>query len=165
MELTSINYARLIMWLAAHRKGIWLNKTQLQKILFVCYGLYLAKHNERACGNMRKLFLDDSPRAWPFGPVFPRSYKRCCTAPESLLPEEKEAFARDEKTLWNICSVTDRMCAMSAAKLTRWSHQEGTPWSDTVFSDGGKLKWNAEISDTSIYEYFSNPEWKIGLTA
>jgi len=43
MVLTSINYARLIMWLAVHRKGVWLNKTQLQKILFACYGLIVLR--------------------------------------------------------------------------------------------------------------------------
>lgn len=86
MELTSIDYTRLISWLAYYKHKTILNKTQMQKILFMCYGLYLTKHNE-------PLFSDDTPKAWPFGPVFPRSYKRYVeVVPNDLSIDDKKAF-------------------------------------------------------------------------
>ena len=69
MELTSIDYANYLRYLAMERFFTILNKTQVNKMLFICYGLYLSMTN-------KKLFSDDTPKAWPFGPVFPRVYKR-----------------------------------------------------------------------------------------
>lgn len=164
MELTSLHYARLIMWLAYNKRHILLGKTQLQKILFVCYGLYLVKHNDNAQFIVNKMFRDDTPKAWPFGPVFPRSYKRYSMLKNNLSTEERVELSKDKNTLYSIWNITEKLCKMSARDLTRWSHQEGTPWSKTLFSEKGKLKWNAVIDDKYIYEYFNGSEWWIGLT-
>lgn len=42
-----------------------LNKTQAQKLLYCCYGAILAQFDER--------LTDEHPKAWPYGPVFPRT--------------------------------------------------------------------------------------------
>lgn len=60
--LTSVDYANLIRYIAQQRYSQILNKTQVNKILFYVYGKYLAMLGE-------KLFTDDSPMAWPYGPV------------------------------------------------------------------------------------------------
>jgi len=165
MTLTSIHYARLIMWLAYDKHRTILNKTQLQKILFVCYGLYIAQKNTSAGNIEHRLFNDEKPKAWPFGPVFPRTYKSFYKFPYTLLDSEKAEFLKDKPTLIQIYNIVNSMYGMSARDLTRWSHQEGSPWSKALFAEKGKLKWNAEISDKSIYEYFNGSEWQIGLTA
>ena len=36
--------------------------TQTQKLLYCCYGIVMAKFNER--------LTDEHPKCWPFGPVF-----------------------------------------------------------------------------------------------
>lgn len=69
MKLTSLDYADLLNWIAYNKYGALLNKTQINKLLFICYGMYLA-----ATGG-KVLFEDDTPKAWPYGPVFPRVYK------------------------------------------------------------------------------------------
>ena len=99
MELSSIDYAKLISWLALHRSHVTLGRTQVQKILFICYGLYYAKNN-------RLLFDDDKPQAWPFGPVFPRSYKRYSTYVSTDLSHQPDspwskAVLKDGKLKWS----------------------------------------------------------------
>ena len=59
MELKSTDYARLIQYAAKNLHMTRLNKTQINKILFYVYGVYLAKFN-------KPLFTDDTPKAWPY---------------------------------------------------------------------------------------------------
>lgn len=44
----------------ADNKGVALNTTQTQKLLYIAYGTCLAKHDGHR-------LLDESPQAWPFG--------------------------------------------------------------------------------------------------
>ena len=156
MELSSIDYAKLISWLALHRSHVTLGRTQVQKILFICYGLYYAKNN-------RLLFDDDRAQAWPFGPVFPRSYKRYSTyVSTDLSDKEKEEFLKDRDTLFTITMLTDKLSFCTARELSEWSHQPDSPWSKAVLKDG-KLKWSQELDPEDIKNFFTGEEWKIGL--
>lgn len=152
------------MWLAFYKCRVTLNKTQVQKLLYICYGLYMVAHNESAAAISKKLFSDDTPKAWPFGPVFPRSYKRYAITPIQLSEEEKETFKRDAQTLSQIWIVVKNLCTVPAADFTRWSHQEGAPWSKALFGDGKPFEWNVPIKDEDIYNYFKTKEWTQGLT-
>lgn len=152
------------MWLAVNKCGIALNKTQVQKILFICYGLYMVSHNECDTFCSEKLFTDDTPKAWPFGPVFPRSYKRYANIPITLTEEEKAAFKQDPDTLMMVYGIVERLCRITARDFTSWSHQEGTPWSKALFGSGKKFEWNVQIDDEDIYNYFKTGEWLQGLT-
>ena len=158
MELTSIDYTRLISWIAYYKHKTILNKTQMQKLLFICYGLYLSKHN-------KPLFSDDTPKAWPFGPVFPRSYKRYVEAiPSDLSTDDKKAFLDDKETLIEITEVVDSYYKYSANTLSEWSHQKNSPWAKTVFSDGdNSVSWNKPIDPDTIKAYFKSKQWKQGL--
>lgn len=157
MELTSLDYVKLIAWLAYFLHGVILNKTQMQKLLFMCYGQALT------IDEGQPLFLDDTPKAWPFGPVFPRSYKRYEEiAPVDLTVEEKNSFARNERQLAMIAQTVADYCHISATRLSEWSHQYGSPWQQTVFG-GDRAEWNRQISDDVIRRYFSNPNWRIGI--
>ena len=158
MGPTSLDYVRLISWLAYFKHGVILNKTQMQKLLFICYGLYLASHDDDT-----SLFSDDSPKAWPFGPVFPRSYKRYVeTIPADLSEGDKRMFLRDRDMLREITGVVDQYCFHSANTLSEWSHQKGSPWAQTVFSNDGKIEWNRPIDRNIIRTYFRG-EWRTGL--
>ena len=157
MTLTSLDYAKLIAWIAFNKHHVTLNKTQVQKILFICYGWYLVAKDA-------PLFSDDPPKAWPFGPVFPRSYKRYDKFIDSdLTMEEKAAFMQDKDTLRQISIFTGRYCHMTARDLTAWSHQPDTPWSKTVFKGDGKIHWSEPIDIDDIKQYFKEGRWKIGL--
>lgn len=157
MKLSSIDYAKLIAWLAFHRSRITLGRTQVQKILFICYGLYYANSN-------KLLFDDDKPQAWPFGPVFPRSYKRYNTYISSDLTDgEKQEFLKDKGTLFTITMLTDKLCLCSARELTEWSHLPDSPWSKAVLKNG-KLKWSQELDLGDIKDFFTREGWKAGLS-
>lgn len=156
MELTSLDYMRLIAWIAAFKHKVILNKTQMQKMLFMCYGQALAMGS-------RRLFTDDTPKAWPFGPVFPISYKRYEEImPTDLSAEEKTRFAQNIPILQMIARTVSDYCHISATRLSDWSHSKGSPWWKTVFAPQGSA-WNREISDDLIQSYFQNDSWRSGI--
>lgn len=157
MELNSFEYVKLIAWIAAFKHRVILNKTQMQKLLFMCYGQALAMTGE-------PLFEDDTPKAWPFGPVFPRSYKRYEEVmPLDLSLEEKRAFASSPDILRMIAKTVTDYCRVSATRLSDWSHSEGSPWWNTVFDKEKGSAWNRPIPVDMIRNYFSNPNWNYGI--
>lgn len=157
MKLTSIDYAHLIQYAAQKLHMTRLNKTQINKILFYVYGVYYAE-----TGN--PLFDDDSPKAWPYGPVFPIVNKK--VNPDAIVwsfPKDTiSEFNKNPKALNLVKSAVDAMYDISAISLTRWSHQEGSPWYNTLYikdKDGniiGQNKWNTPISTELIKSYFSD---------
>lgn len=162
MKLTSIDYARLIQYAAQKLHMTRLNKTQINKILFYVYGVYYAETG-------KLLFDDDSPKAWPYGPVFPIVNKK--TNPDEIIkafPNDVLCeFNKHSKALGLVKSAVDMMYSMSAVSLTQWSHKEGSPWYNTLYikDKEGKVveqnKWNTPISTELIKEYFSNPANRI----
>lgn len=163
IELTSLDLARLIQFAAQRFHKVLLNKTQINKILFFVYGVYLADTGKR-------LFTDDSPKAWPFGPVFPKVYKKA--DPDEIIKGFSsgvvEAFRSDGKVLDLVANAVNNMHGKSAIELTKWSHKEGSPWYETVYvydKDGNfkrQMPWNSTIDDDKIKEYFkkaANREW------
>lgn len=157
MELTSIDYARLIQYAAQKLHMTQLNKTQINKILFYVYGVYYAETG-------KLLFKDDTPKAWPYGPVFPIVNKKVNsdeiinTFPKDTLQE----FNNHPKALELVKSAVNAMHSMSAVSLTQWSHKEGSPWYDALYvkNEKGDIveqnKWNTQISADLIKGYFSN---------
>lgn len=157
MELTSIDYARLIQYAAQKQHMVLLNKTQINKILFYVYGVYLAE-------NQLPLFMDDTPKAWTYGPVFPRPNKSVDINEviKSFPADKVKAYKANKKALDLVVKVVDRMYDKSAMSLTQWSHVENSPWYNTVYQkdrDGNIIKqrpWNTRIEDSLIKDYFPN---------
>lgn len=150
-ELKSIDYARLIQFAALKNHGVLLNRTQINKILFYVYGRYLAEE-------CVPLFTDDTPKAWPYGPVFPIVNKQIDPS-ENIrgFSDKKVALYRNNRKAMDIVlDAVNKMCKISAYKLTQWSHQNGSPWYDTLFGENKTAKWNTQISDETIKTYFSN---------
>lgn len=148
MPLSSLDFSDLLRYLAFKRQKIVLNKTQVNKLLFMCYGTYMAKKEER-------LFAE-SPKAWPYGPVFPKVYKTFDQKkmPIALEKETIPEFNSNPLALNICCAVIDKYCHVSAYDLSSWSHKEGSPWYQTVYSET-PIVWNKEISDNVIKEYFT----------
>lgn len=152
--LTSLDYADLISWLAYKKYGVLLNKTQMNKLLFMCYGMYLAASGGKV------LFEDDTPKAWPFGPVFPRVNKRFNPEqiPRSIPAEKQELFKKDLTALQLVDMIVKKYHAYSAFALSEWSHIEGGPWHTTIYGKAGEkkpVKWNQSIDNELIREYFT----------
>lgn len=139
-----------------------LGKTQVNKILFYVYGVYLAMKDE-------KLFEDDTPKAWTYGPVFPIPNKKVGAYEEiRFFPEEKiKEYRSNPDAMQLVINAVNRMYNISAVALTRWSHQEGSPWYETVYvknKEGEIIEqrpWNTRIEDKLIKEYFSKRENRI----
>lgn len=150
--LTSVDYSDLLRFLAYNRHQVILNKTQVNKLLFMCYGFFLSMTGQR--------LFSESPKAWPYGPVFPTVYKRFGNKvmPVTLTEEQeqKQAFYANSEAL-NICiNIVDKYCHKSAYDLSLWSHLKGSPWFQTVYSDDKPIVWNKIINDDIINQYFSN---------
>lgn len=152
-ELTSLDYVRLLAWISYYKCRVLLNKTQMQKLMYMCYGQALVI-------NDKPLFTDDKPKAWPFGPVFPRSYQRYTeNVPSNLTEDEKSMFIKDIGILKMIAETVSKHCRKTATVLSDWSHEINGPWYQTVFKEEG-TKWNRVIPDETIKTYFRNPNWE-----
>ena len=64
-------------------------------------------------------------------------------------------------------TAVNAMYNMSALSLTQWSHQEGSPWYDTLYikNDKGDIcgqnKWNTPFPKELIKNYFIEPKNRI----
>lgn len=122
-----------------------LNVTQVQKLLFIVYGFYLAKLGYR--------IVNESPKAWPYGPVFPKTRKdEIHSKTYSIKDLEDEIEQEDIIIIQNIVKVFYKN---SAKTLSNWSHNSDSPWSLTVNDLGEDHKWNVPINDDYIVDYFS----------
>ena len=143
MELYSLNVASYIANLC-EKNLISINNTKLQKLLYCAYGCYLAIYNgNRLC--------DEHPRAWKYGPVFPRVFAYINKGRDIIplcpnLDVDVSVLSLLEKSVTVFGSY-------SAAALTAWTHQEDSPWDTVVniFDDP-----NGIIPDYLIAEYFRN---------
>lgn len=162
ITLTSIDYARLIQFTATKMYHTLLNKTQVNKILFYVYGVYLANHPN-------PLFTDDTPKVWTYGPVFPKPNKKVVSCEKieqsDFTKEQIEAFKTDKQFLSRIVTIVGNMCDKSAFFLSQWSHEEGSPWYRTLYikdEETGKITgqkpWNTPVDLSYVKEYFSNPQ-------
>lgn len=151
VELTSINYAELLKYLAYTRHKVVLNNTQVNKLLFMCYGCVLALTG-------KQMFTDDTPKAWPYGPVFPKVFKRYTPDVHFLSEKEKDVFRNNPDTLRVCTQIVDKYHILSAYQLSVWSHQENGPWYKTVNYNkkDGKVQWNKVIPDELIKSYFKD---------
>lgn len=150
---------KLFSWLAYYKYHVMLNKTQMQKLLYMFYGAYWAQKNSAP-------FTDDSPKAWPHGPVFPRVNVRYNpnVIPENLTESEKDTYRSNAYALKLADKIVRRFHNVSAYHLSEWSHQNGGPWWITIFGKDGnnqQIKWNTRIDDKVIKEYFNEFEKSI----
>lgn len=135
--LNSIEVAEKIRHIAASEFKLILNMTQTQKLLYIAYGIELARKKTR--------LTDEHPRAWPFGPVFPKVHGK---VDFSCTPKNPENIHGEiEDLLRDVIRVFGRI---SASKLSEWSHSKGSPWDKAP-----KDKWGQPLSDKDIFEYFS----------
>lgn len=154
MPFNSLDVASFIATVC-NEQGFHYNNTKIQKLLYCCYGGVLAVYNQRLC--------DEYPRAWQYGPVFPRVFnfisKRKGTLESRItdfyLDEELDSFLR------KIIKVFGKY---NAVPLSEWTHKDGSPWDKVVNGiDGGGL--NNFIPDDIIRDYFREHVIKDGMNA
>lgn len=141
LSLDSVECANKIRFIAAKDFGLNLNMTQTQKLLYIAYGIELARAKTR--------LTKEHPKAWPFGPVFPNVHRHLDFLEVPKNPSAK--FSEEILTLFK--EVIAAFGKTPASKLSEWSHAKGSPWDKAPKPP--ETKWCGEISDDDIFEYFS----------
>lgn len=146
MEFSSSSVLAYILYMGK-QENIDINKTKAQKLLYCCYGIIMAKFDKR--------LTDEHPRAWMYGPVFPRTFndieKHRLTVGMALdfekecPPEWLEFIKLTLRTFW----------VYSASILSGWSHRKDSPWY--------KAEPLAALDDREIRLYFE-PLVKVVMT-
>lgn len=147
MEYSSVLIARYIVAMAQD-KGLPINMTKVQKLLYIAYGIYLAIKDER--------LIDEHPQAWPYGPVFPSTRNKLLKENFYDIRIDNPEFAElrinaELNSLLNL--VFNNFGDWTASELSQWSHTDGSPWEKTVNQED--FSWGNRISDEDIKSYFS----------
>jgi uncharacterized phage-associated protein len=132
----------------ANEANIAMNMTKLQKLLYITYGIYLIVKGER--------LINEQPKAWPFGPVFPTTRQKLLHLDfidyDILKDGECTQIQEDKEHQYLVDLVFSSFGKLSAGQLSEWSHQKGSPWHQTTQLKG--FKWNQNIPDEYIKDYF-----------
>ena len=140
----SILVAKYLLALANQKKRN-LNVTKVQKLLFIAYGYFLSKLDVK--------LLDETPKAWPFGPVFPKTQKKVdYTVVYDVNAPEFDELRQDSIITDILNTIIDSYSKFTASQLSDWSHMEGSPWDRSTKKPG--FQWNKEINEEYIKEYF-----------
>ena len=141
MKFFSLNVASYIANLCKKNCHEY-NNTKIQKLLYCSYGCVLAIYNQRLC--------DEYPRAWKYGPVFPRVFSYISKGRDILVP--CPSLNAGDELLALLENVVNTFGAYSASALSTWTHQAGSPWDVVVNAMNDQ---NGIIPDDLISEYFA----------
>lgn len=122
--LSSIDFAKLVL-IEAKTKSKNLNLTQLQKIIYICDGVLLARYDLNLIG--------ENCRVWDYGPVYPKVYKwfskKSSNDIDLSLSQNTDDFIKNNPNIKEVINaVLDKFGNMPAKTLSDWSHQKGSPW-------------------------------------
>ena len=123
-----------------------LGETKLHKLLYICDGFLLAAGIN---------FIDENPKAWNYGPVYPRV--------NNWLKKEPDAFTKSYNSLFDdspeikeITALIDAVIGMygswSTNELSNWSHSPGSPWEMALEKGNGRM--NSVIDKNDMKKYF-----------
>lgn len=159
--MDSILFARYIMYeldrLKKKDNSYEYNNTKIQKLLYIFYGFYWTSKGLR--------LLQEQPKLWPFGPVFPKVFTFIQKEGfKSLTCGEANNLPFDKKDKENFKKILENYGSFKAGVLSEWSHQEGSPWYRTkkdmenvfgkeVYGEAWS-GWNTPIKDEYIQDYF-----------
>jgi len=147
-QYDSVIGAKLLLALA-YEKGVVLNTTKVQKMLYIIYGYFLAKSNIQ--------LFSETPKAWPYGPVFPRTRKKVdYSVVYKTTDQDLKDICQDEEIINKFNSVIDKYGKYTASNLSNWSHMQNGPWDLTTKLPD--FKWGDQIPNDYITKYFSNIE-------
>lgn len=137
MEFSSSSVMAYILY-KAKKACHPISKTQAQKLLYCCYGIVLAAFDER--------LTDEHPKAWPGGPLFPRTLSAINR--HRLTTDMAESFIAScpADVLKLMDKTIGRFWGYSATALETWSQRKGTPWD--------KADPLASLDDREIQKYF-----------
>lgn len=145
-EHNPVSTLQLAAYIAQYckKKGIALNVTKLQKIMFCCYGVVLAVNGLRLTSEL--------PEGWQHGPVFPKSlYAMQFFKISEFLNKQMEVDQLEEQVLNAINATIDVFGAYTGKQLASWTCLPGSPWASST-REGVELY--RPMKDSDIKRYF-----------
>lgn len=135
----------------ANEEEIRLSNLQLQKLVYIAHGYFLAWKN--------KPLISDSISAWKFGPVIDSVYHTFKDYRDQKIPSQNlndlvTDLDMDDDAITAIKGVLKLYGNRSAMELVNLTHQPNTPWDEVWNNEDGKSKLSAEISDKLIKNHF-----------
>ena len=125
-------------------EGLQLTMSQIQTILYIAYGVWLALHDER--------LIEEHPQMWQYGPVFPRVYAKL-KKDSSDGYDEYDSLRCNHPDKFRFLSNCFRRYAWTKACILTSPHiSHGSPWSQTRKDNPDK--WGVRIEDDIIREWF-----------
>ena len=125
-------------------EGLQLTLSQIQTILYIAYGVWLALHDER--------LIEEHPQMWQYGPVFPRVYAKL-KKDSSDGYDEYDSLRCNHPDKFRFLSNCFRRYAWTKACILTSPHiSQGSPWSQTRKENPDK--WGVRIEDDLIREWF-----------
>ena len=121
-----------------------LNGSQIQRILYNAYGVWLATKGER--------LLSEHPQVWQYGPVFPRAYKHLKKNVGTGEVEYDMLQADHPSEFVFITKCFHRFAWTSASALSCPHTASGSPWKRSL--DANPEKLGSRIDDELIREWF-----------
>jgi uncharacterized phage-associated protein len=141
--MKTLEIAKDIVFLC-NKNNYEFNNTKIQKLLYLFVGFCLINGIEEIYD------IDEKPKLWPYGPVFPKVHKKFEGIKE-IKRDKIESISNKEAI--NILEKTvEKWGIIPAGKLSSWSHSEDSPWYLMV-KEGAK--WNTEIDLSYIKIYFA----------
>lgn len=145
LHIDSVTIAKAICFSAEKQGDKAMGMTKVQKILYIIFGLYLAKY--------KTLLTDEIPYAWAYGPVFKNVYDVLSRSDTKITKDDFEII---ESRFPNVATMIDAAVEtyklVSAATLSNWTHKEGSPWSKAL--ERTNYSWGTLLSLSEVYEYF-----------
>lgn len=149
--VSSVDFAKYIILcfneLKTSNSDFTLNKTKLQKILYICDGILLALD----CN-----LIEENARVWPHGPVYPKVFKwytknknwQEVPVISKELQQHIENNSIISKTVNKVLFTFGNTTAMT---LSNWSHLPNSPWEKAFFRDNYKFAGIIDKDDMKVY--------------
>ena len=143
-ELDSYALAKALRYMGT-KASHPLNMSQIQIILYISYGVWLASTGER--------LTSEHPQVWQFGPVFPRAYNKIRKDAGSGR-EEYESLLKDSPSVAEFLDTQlHRFGWRTAAEASAPHIGSGTPWASARRRSPDR--WGAAMEDGEIASWFS----------
>ena len=140
IQYDSIDMARHIITKCKERDINDIGNTKINKLLYCVYGVYLALYDNE--------ILTEQPKYFPYGPVFPRVFKKYDEIKNNILNINLDKETRDV-----VDFVLKTFGKVSAGNLSDWSHSKNSPW-DKMKQNGAK--YSDALNPIDIRNYFIN---------
>ena len=141
--MKTLEIAKDIVFLC-NKNGYKFNNTKIQKLLYLFVGFCLINGIEEIYD------IDENPKLWPYGPVFPKIHKKFEEIKESK--RDKIESISDQEVINILEKTVEKWGSVPAGKLSSWSHSEDSPWDELVKKGAN---WNTEINLNDIKIYFA----------